>query len=132
MTDLNLIRVSLGEQSREQFLPLGERALHLAADEECVRDRPEEAEANLVINDIADDGSGNATARLGAKLVAVMPALERALVLNVSEIMIPFEFGDARDPARAQGKEREDAERSHDGGTEGRARSMVRPVRPGA
>jgi len=45
----------------------------------------------------------------------MMPALERPFLLHVGEVMIPFEFGDAGDPLRAQGQEREDAERSGDG-----------------
>jgi len=47
--------------------------------------------------------------------MAVMPAFERALVLDIDEVMIPFELGDAGGPLGVDRKQREDAERGDDG-----------------
>jgi len=49
------------------------------------------------------------------ELVAVVPSLEGPLMLNIREVVIPFEFSDAGDPLRAQRQESEEAEGSRDG-----------------
>src|SRR5271165_206154 len=101
--------IPLGEEFRERLLALGEGAFHLAADENCVRDRPQEAEPNFIVDHVADQRSGDACASLRLKFVAMMPELEWTFVLHVGEVMVPLEFGDARDPLCAQRQEREDA-----------------------
>src|SRR5208282_1774459 len=100
--------IPLGEEFRERLLALGEGAFHLAADENCVRDRPQEAEPNFIVDHVADQRSGDACASLRLKFVAMMPELEWTFVLHVGEVMVPLEFGDARDPLCAQRQERED------------------------
>jgi hypothetical protein len=44
----------------------------------------------------------------------VMPSLERALRLHVGKVVVPFEFGDAGNPLRAERQKREESEGSHD------------------
>lgn len=44
----------------------------------------------------------------------MVPALKRAFVLHVGEIVIRFEFCDTRDPLRAVWQKREDPERGDD------------------
>src|SRR5271167_1749099 len=90
--------VLLSEKFGKRLLALGEGALHLAADEERVRDRPQKAEADFIIDPVADQCSGYARAGFRLKFVAMVPALEWTFVLHVSEVMIPLEFGDACNP----------------------------------
>ncbi len=105
-------RLSLRELLQEigkNLLALGEGPVHLAADKGGVGDCAEKAEADFVFDLIEDQRAGNTVAVFGHEFVAVMPALELAFVLHVGEVMVPFEFGNARDPGRAQRQKREDA-----------------------
>jgi hypothetical protein len=87
---------------RHGLLALAESSLHLAADEQRVRGLAQEPEADFVVDYVAHESAVNLSARFGSKFVAMIPALERTFLLNVREVMIPFEIGDARDPARAE------------------------------
>src|SRR5579859_5435938 len=100
----------LCEEHGKCFLPLDESAFHLAADEPRIRQIAQKTKANFVVDHVADERSLDPFAALRVEFVAMMPALERALVLHVGEVVIPFEFGDARDPRGANGKKREDTE----------------------
>ena len=63
-----------------------------------------EPKSNIVVNDIADDGAVDAIVHLRRKLVAMMPALERAFLLNVHEMVVWFKFCDQSNPVCAEGK----------------------------
>jgi hypothetical protein len=104
----------LGQQGGEDFLALGECAVHLGSDQESVRDATGETEAYFVVDYVAESRAFDPGACFCFEFVAVMPGFERAFVLYVGEMVVPFEFGDAGDPMGAQREEREDAERGDD------------------
>jgi hypothetical protein len=112
--------VFIREKLRQSLLPLCERVLHLAADKQRIPDRAHETESYFVVDPVAHQRPRNSVAELRHKLMAMMPALERTFVLHVGEVMIPFEFGDAREPWGAKGKQRQDTERGADLGTNAR------------
>src|SRR5216683_8205187 len=107
---------SSGKKLRQHFLTAREGATHLMFDEEPVGERTQRTVSNLVFNYIPDYSSIESIAALRKKFVTVMPALERTLLLHVGKTMVPFKFGNAGNPLRAQRREREDAKRSHNDG----------------
>ena len=96
------------------MLALGERPLHLAADEEYICNRAKKTKSHFIVNHVSDERPANAVASLRCKFVTMMPIPEWALVLYVGEEMVPVEFVDARDPLRANRQKREDAKRCND------------------
>ena len=93
----------LREQSQQDVLSLFEGALDLAAKPEGVGDLAEKSEADFVFDYVADDRPPNIFVLFLPEFMAVMPALERPLVLDVGEVMVPFELGDARNPLGTHG-----------------------------
>lgn len=93
---------------------MGEGVFHLAADEYGVRHLTYETKSNFKVDYIADQSAGYSIARVCGDLVAVMPAFERTFVLDIGEVVVPFEFGDAGDSLCADRQKREDAERGRD------------------
>lgn len=104
----------LGEEFQQDLLPLGEGALHLATDKEGIDDISQKTEGDHILDGVAHQRPGYSCTRFRAELVTVMPALEGTLVLHIGEVIIPFEFGDARDPPRADRQKRNDAKRRND------------------
>src|SRR5271165_6333821 len=100
----------LRQKLSQDLLPLGEHVLHLAANEHCVGKRSQHTHSNFVVDHISDAGSVKPVARFGRKFMPVVPVLEGAFILHIGEMMMPFEFGDARDPLGAQRQKRNDAE----------------------
>src|SRR5260370_12643951 len=132
-----------GKKLRQHFLTVREGATHLTFDEEPVGERTQRTVSNLVFNYIPDYSSIEPIAPLRKKFVTVTPALERTLLLHVGKMMVPFEFGNAGNPLRAQRREREDAKRRpndgprcprrgrHDG-VQGRLwLDEMKPIQPG-
>ncbi len=97
------------------FAVVSKSLLHPAANEQRVRNCTQNVESYFVVDDIADACARSSIANLSRKFMAVMPALEGASFLHVGEVMVPFKFGDARDPLGPKRQEREHAKRSHDG-----------------
>jgi hypothetical protein len=97
-------------------LSRGESAAHLASHEERVGQRAHRPESYFIFNNVADQRSVDAQASFGKEFVPVMPSLERPFLLDVGEVVIPFELRDACDPLRTHGQAREQAKRGHDDG----------------
>ena len=77
--------------------------MHLAAYEKGVSHGFEDAHANLIVNVIANVSAAYPASAFPQEFVPVMPALERAFLLQVGKMMVPFEFSDAGDPSGSEG-----------------------------
>src|SRR5579863_4710919 len=114
-TRLGLPSVFLGEKFGKRLLPLSESTFHPPADEQCVSDRADDTKPDFIVDQVADQSSGDAFSGLRSKFMTVVPLLEWTLVLHIGKVLIPFKFRDARDPARADRKQRKDAKGGDDG-----------------
>jgi hypothetical protein len=84
-------------------LPVLEDAPDLRRQDEPGRDLSQYPPPQLAFNPVADDGPRDAIARFGEHLVAVVPAAKGALDLDVGEVTVPLEFGDAGEPSHTKG-----------------------------
>lgn len=98
-------------------LPVLEDAPDLRRQDEPGRDLSQYPPPQLAFNPVADDGPRDAIARFGEHLVAVVPAAKGALDLDVGEVTVPLEFGDAGEPSHTKRQVRNHAERSIDLGS---------------
>jgi hypothetical protein len=90
------------------------RLAKLAFDEQLLDQIAEDSEPNRILDQIPDHGSLDTITILGPKLVAVMPTAERTLNLDVREVVIPFEFGDAGRPSGSEEEVRDNPKRCVD------------------
>lgn len=98
-------------------MALFEGAFHLTANEQSIRDIPQKAKSNLIVDDVADQRSVNTAASFRDEFMTMMPIFERALVLHVGEVAVPFELRNTSDPSRANRQKGKDAERCNEDGT---------------
>jgi len=94
-----------GQSCLQPLLAVCKGSPHLAADEQFIRPFSQPSPSHFVIDLIANYCAFDAVTHFGSKLVAMEEALEWAFLLRVSEVMVPFEFGDQGDPWRTQRKE---------------------------
>jgi len=81
---------SARQQSGQCLLAALRRPAKLAFDEQLLHQIPEDSEPNRVLDQVADHGSLDTITIHSAKIVAVMPTVERSFDLNTFEVMIPF------------------------------------------
>lgn len=78
-----------------------------------VCDRVEWPEAEFVSDKVPNHRARFASTLLCPQLMPVMKALKRAFLLNIGEIVVPLELGDAGDPLFSERQVRDDAERGN-------------------
>lgn len=105
---------SLRKQAWKYLLPRSEGCAQPVLHKQGVDDCTQWSKSHFVFNHIAYQRTIQAIACLRQKFVPVMPALEWTFLLYVGEVVVPFEFSNARDPLRSHRQEREQAKRSHD------------------
>ena len=106
------------------------RHTRLAVKESALGQPAKRTESNRIFDLIPDDRALDSAPCLGDKFVAVPPALERSLWLDVREVMIPFKLRDPSDPARSEGKWWQHSKRRHDFCSHSGYRSCDQPAPP--
>src|SRR5579871_4632875 len=103
----------LREQSFRAMLSLLEHARDLRVHDRS-RQASENSVPNFVLNAVANDRSHLPASLFRDEFVAVMPLLEWAFYLGVSEINVLLEFQNARQPPRSEWQQPNHAKRNFD------------------
>src|SRR5437588_9131449 len=104
---------ALCQQLFKPFLTMCKRAPHLWSDEELLRQRAQQAEADLVLDNVLHESAVYAIAGLDRELMPVMPLPKRPFFLNIREILIHNELGNQRDRRNTKRQQRNRAVGSH-------------------
>src|SRR5207302_2668533 len=96
-----------------RFLTMCERAPHLWSDEELLRQRAQQAEADLVLDNVLHESAVDAIAGLDRELKPVMPLTEGPLFLNIRKMLIHNELGNQRNGRNTKRQQRNRAVGSH-------------------
>ena len=91
-----------GEELGGAFLAEEEDGLHLVLDEESVGEIAKGAERKFVLDMVAEQGAMERAAKLRLKAMAVPPVGERAAMLYVAEVAVPFEVRNLGVPWNAE------------------------------
>jgi len=84
-----------------------ERPPETGTNHQLLRQIPKQSKADVVIDHVPDFRPWHAMPNLFCEFVPVMKPLERSLLLDVGEVMIPLKFGDQRDPPCSKGQRRQ-------------------------
>src|SRR5262244_2965700 len=94
-------------------MTVAEGSRHLSLHEDVLRHYSQRSKTHLVFDPVAHNGAVHASSHLGFEFMPVMPGFERTSGLDVGEVLVPLEPGDLRNPLRAEGKKRQNAEGVH-------------------
>ena len=85
-------------------MPVGERRPEHSFKHKRVGEVAERAEGKRVLDVVVGERAGDAVLRVGAGVVAVLPGSKGALDLDIAEVIVPVELGDADSPRHADGR----------------------------
>lgn len=103
----------LVQQALQCGLAIPENTFQLTANEQAVREFSQNSESGFVFDYVAEDRAVDSITHFGLELMPMVESAKGALFLLVGEVMVPFEFGDAGNPAGAEREKRDDAEGGH-------------------